>query len=356
MRFLLPLTLLLACSRSTSNTRVDEDPINSVDTPEPAGEPSSELFDNDGDGFTNDVDCDDSDASIFPGAEDAFGDDIDQNCDGVDGIAPVECAEFEIEDCDGNCAPGNWLGDGACDNGLYQYNGQPVSFNCEELDFDKGDCDYLLEDNDGDGFTLEVDCDDEDPEINPGAQEIPNDGIDQNCDGLDETVDVVCSDFEIEDCNGNCVPGNWLGDGYCDDGNYQYNGEFVDLACVELDFDNGDCEVLDVDNDGDGFANDNDCDDEDPAINPDAIDIPNDGIDQNCDGVDATLLDADGDGFTEDVDCDDTDASIYPTALDVPFDGIDQNCDGFDAEGVDNDGDGFPDIVDCDDFNSLVYP
>lgn len=31
-------------------------------------------------------DCDDSDASIHPGADDALGDGIDQNCDGADGI------------------------------------------------------------------------------------------------------------------------------------------------------------------------------------------------------------------------------------------------------------------------------
>ena len=297
MRFLLPLTLILACSRSTSKTRIDEDPINNVDTSEPAGEPSSELYDNDGDGFTSDVDCDDDDASVFPGAEDAFGDDIDQNCDGVDGIAPVECAEFEIEDCGGTCAPSEWLGDGACDDGTYEYNGQPISFNCEELAFDEGDCEYLLNDLDGDGFTQDVDCDDEDPEVNPGAQEIPGDGVDQNCDGVDGIAPVECSDFEIVDCDGACVPANWLGDGYCDDGNYQYNGVFVDLSCAELDFDNGDCEVLEEDFDGDGFFRSNDCDDEDPAVNPDAIDIPNDGIDQNCDGFDATLLDGDGDGF-----------------------------------------------------------
>ena len=41
--------------------------------------------DGDGDGFFAPADCNDGDASVFPGAPDAAGDDIDQNCDGIDG-------------------------------------------------------------------------------------------------------------------------------------------------------------------------------------------------------------------------------------------------------------------------------
>jgi streptogramin lyase len=41
--------------------------------------------DRDGDGHSPPQDCDDNDKTIHPGARDTFGDDVDQNCDGVDG-------------------------------------------------------------------------------------------------------------------------------------------------------------------------------------------------------------------------------------------------------------------------------
>src|SRR6478609_1633718 len=41
--------------------------------------------DADGDGFNELSDCDDTDPSINPAAADPAGDDVDQNCDGIDG-------------------------------------------------------------------------------------------------------------------------------------------------------------------------------------------------------------------------------------------------------------------------------
>ena len=46
------------------------------------------VADGDGDGFDACTDCDDDDTGIHPGALDTFGDAIDQNCDGMDGIDP----------------------------------------------------------------------------------------------------------------------------------------------------------------------------------------------------------------------------------------------------------------------------
>ncbi len=206
-------------------------------------------------------------------------------------------------------------------------------------------------DADGDGYWDITDCDDGDATIHPSAEEVPYDGIDQDCDGED-LVDVDGDGFEAPDVGGSdCddedasvypgAPDTW------------YDG--VDSDCAGDD---------DFDQDRDGYQASGygglDCDDTDGNIYPGAPDSWYDGVDSDCEGN--SDYDADGDG-RDDVgyggdDCDDTDAGIYPGATEIPYDGLDQDCDGADITDVDQDGYDAEDVggTDCDDLNAEAYP
>ncbi|MED5373084.1 MAG: putative metal-binding motif-containing protein [Myxococcota bacterium] len=177
-----------------------------------------------------------------------------------------------------------------------------------------------LQDADGDGFTAEDDCDDNNAGIYPGAVEIC-DGNDNNCnDQIDE--DVTTTYYQDSD-----------NDGFGDDA-------VSTEACEKPP----------------GYVPvGGDCDDGEAAANPGMTEVC-DYIDNNCDGsVDegttATYYaDADLDGFgdptvsldecrqpkgyvTNKLDCDDTNAYAWPGNAEV-CDEADNDCDSSVDEGV----------------------
>ena len=79
-------------------------------------------------------------------------------------------------------------------------------------------------DGDGDGVAVEEgDCDDNDADSYPGAEEIANDGIDQDCDGVDLTDSGTPTD--TGDTGGDPSTGNDTGDDGGGNGNGDGNGD-----------------------------------------------------------------------------------------------------------------------------------
>ena len=64
-----------------------------------------------------------------------------------------------------------------------------------------------------------------------------------------DCADIVCEDNcgggcspnEVYDCLGHCFPVSWIGDGTCDDGDYQWDTVNIYLNCEEFGWDGGDC-------------------------------------------------------------------------------------------------------------------
>ncbi|MEM6931584.1 MAG: MopE-related protein, partial [Myxococcota bacterium] len=212
-------------------------------------------------------------------------------------------------------------------------------------------------DEDADGVSVgEGDCDDRDPDVNPGMVEIPYDGIDNDCGGDGDMIDVdgdgrVATEAGGDDCDDTDAK---IAPGLDDE---PYDG--IDTDCAR---DN------DYDADGDGFMGPEatpalvsdyalrtganiteefgDCDDTDPDVFPDAPgEVPYDGVDTDCDAADDFDVDSDGVRFPEDcLDQPDTlialdPADVFPGAPDAPYDGIDADCQA--DNDFDVDGDGF---------------
>lgn len=247
--------------------------------------------DDDGDGFDDFEDCAPNDPEIYPGAEEVC-DGIDTNCNGaLDEENSVGCAYY-LKDADGD-GQGNPNVDPRC----------------------------LCTPESATGYTasLSGDCDDLNPNVYAGAEEVCN-GINDDCDA------------------------------------------FVDEGSVDTDGD-GIADCVDEDDDNDGSPDDEDCQPLNPEASAAAEEVCGNGKDDDCDslvdeqdGVGCTMFwrDLDGDGVGSDNhpelclcgpdpelgyvvdgpgDCDDLDPGQNPSASET-CNLEDDNCNTVVDEGV----------------------
>jgi len=167
-------------------------------------------------------------------------------------------------------------------------------------------------DEDMDGFLSIMDCDDTNGDVNPVAEEIVYNGLDDDCNAMTLDDDLDEDGFGIaEDC---------------DDTNENIHPQSEEIIYNGLD-DDCDAQTLDDDLDEDGFGIAEDCDDTNENINPHVEEIVYNGLDDDCNAM--TLDDdLDEDGFGIDEDCDDTNSEINPDIDEIPDNDVDENCDG----------------------------
>ena len=358
------------------------------------------------------ADCDDSDAAVFPGAEEHCNG-YDDDCDGVvDEDDAVDGATWYAD------ADGDGYGDPASTTTACS---QPSGYTTDSSD-----------------------CDDGDLAVSPGADEHCN-GYDDDCDGVVDEDDAVDGATWYADADGDgygdpastttacSQPSGYGSDSSDCDDTRDDSWPGADELCDGLDNDcdgTVDEEVVDgttwyLDSDGDGYgdassssttttcerptgyvADATDCDDGDASVNPWVDELCN-GVDDDCDGTvdEATAIDAitwyadvDRDGYgdsaslivacdqptgwvADGTDCNDLDTATNPGASES-CDGVDNDCDGAVDEDdavdgatwyADADGDGYGDPAstttacsqpsgyitdssDCDDADGTINP
>jgi hypothetical protein len=301
-------------------------------------------------------DCDDTNAQVFPTAQE-WCNTLDDDCDGEVDEADSGDASTWYADADADTYGDPAVAATGCE--------APVGFvanaeDCDDSNFEINPNTVWYDDDDADGFGDALDsvvacvaptswvrdfsdCNDAEASDFPGATE-SCDGRDNDCDGMIDTDDPSVTGS-----------GTWYFDGDAD--GYGDLGSPEDSCAMPADH------VVDA----------SDCDDANVDVHPAATEVCN-ALDDDCDGLidddDPSLsggsiffADADGDGYGDPAvtttacsapagfvengdDCDDSNPSLNTAASEV-YDGVDNDCDGVIDNGVYG--------VDCADILD-VYP
>jgi len=393
---LLSVLLLAACGSAASDSDgVDQPDGLTFDTPADSDATEQDCHDLDSDGYWKGTecpadkaatpDCNDTDATVHPGATDTCGNGKDEDCSGADAV----CNQCLDEDQDGYGVGPDCTGTADCDdNDAARHPGATdICGNGKDEDCQGGDlvCPKECIDQDGDGYgngddCIASDCDDADKTVHPGAEEVCGNGKNDDCVGGDQPCPKQCTDHDMDtygegpdcagpDCNDYDYAVHPFADEVCGNGKDE-DCEDGDLACPDA------C----VDADGDTFGTgtscvQKDCDDTNADIHPGAVEVCGNTIDEDCTGADlpctVTCVDKDGDGYGAGetclgADCNDNDPDAHPGLTEICGNAKDDDCAGGDeacpTDCVDADQDGYgvgadcTAPVDCDDADASIHP
>ena len=261
---------------------------------------AKDCHDTDGDGYGEGTackgpDCDDYSAKAHPGATEICGNKVDEDCDGKDLECTTKCTDQDGDgygdgpDCKGaDCNDFN----PAIHPGATDACGNQVDEDCDGKD---KECPAECKDSDKDGYgegaaCKDKDCDDTNADVHPGAAETCGNGIDEDCNGQDKPCETC------KDDDGDGYGEGTLCDGPdCDDGNPQVHPGGIEVCGNKIDEDcdgkDKECPPDCTDGDGDGYGTGAackgpECNDLEASIHPGAEDLCGNGIDEDCDGKD----------------------------------------------------------------------